>query len=94
MTHLMIRHKVKNYEAWKEEFDNFADFRKTNGEKSYMIMRSEDDAENLHLFFEWDTHENAQKFLRSAELKQAMQKAGVAEAPEIRFLNEAGRGKL
>ncbi|MFZ5981571.1 MAG: antibiotic biosynthesis monooxygenase [Candidatus Zixiibacteriota bacterium] len=94
MTHLMIRHKVKDYEAWKTAFDNFASVRKANGEKSYMIMRSEDDAENLHLFFEWDTQENAQKFLRSPELKQAMQKAGVAEAPEIRFLNEAGRGKL
>ena len=94
MTHIMIRHKVNNFEAWKEEFDNFASVRKASGEKSYLIMRSDDDAENLHLFFEWDTRENAQKFIESPELKQAMRKAGVAEAPVIRFLNEADRGNL
>lgn len=94
MTHIMIRHRVDNYEAWKEVFDNFADVRKASGEKSFLIFQPEGDSDNLHLLFEWDTPENARKFLESSELKNAMRKAGVSEPPEIRFLNESERGKL
>ena len=94
MTHIMVRHRVGNYDTWKKAFDNFADFRRTSGEKSYLIYQPEDDADNLYLMFEWDTPAHARKFFESSELKSTMQKAGVKETPEIRFLNESASGKL
>lgn len=94
MAHVFIRHKVHNFDKWKEEFDNFGEFRKSSGEKSFQILRPEGDSDNLHILFEWDTVENAKTFLDSTELKNAMSQAGVAETPEIRFFNEAGHGKF
>jgi heme-degrading monooxygenase HmoA len=94
MTRLIIRHKVNNYDAWKKVFDNFKDFRKSSGEKSYQIFHPEKDPNNLILMFEWDNTANAQKFFKSQELKDTMHKAGVAEDPQIEFVDEVAHGTL
>ncbi len=94
MSHLLIRHKVNDFAAWKEAFDNFVDVRKEFGEKSFQILQHTEDSNNLYLMFEWDSVENARKFLESPELKTTMENAGVAEAPEINFLNEAFKGAI
>ena len=94
MTTLFVRHKVSDFDVWKKAFDAFIETRKTYGEKSFQIFRPEEDADNLHLLFEWDTEENAHKFMNSPILKDTMQKAGVLEAPEIKFFGEAYKGAL
>jgi quinol monooxygenase YgiN len=94
MTHVLIRHKVSSYEDWKKVFDNFADTRKASGELTYHVLQKDEDKDNLYVMFEWDGEDKARAFLKSPELKEAMQKAGVAEAPEIHFLNEADKGSL
>ncbi len=93
MTHVMIRHKIDDFTAWKKEFDNFADFRRSSGEKSYQVWQHDEDPNNLYLMFTWDNVDNARRFLDSSSLKDAMQRAGVIEAPEIHFLSESDRGK-
>lgn len=94
MTHVMIRHRVNDYGAWKKEFDNFIDVRRSSGEISYQILQPEGEKENLYLLFEWDSVENARKFLESPTLKLTMEKAGVNEKPEIQFLTETDHGTL
>jgi len=94
MSTLLITHKVKNYPAWKGEFDNFVDFRKKSGEKSYRILHSTDDPNNLTLLFEWDNKKNAETFLSSSELKSTMERAGVIEEPKIRFLDQVDQGEI
>lgn len=94
MTHLFIRHKVNDYGAWKQAFDSFVDFRKSSGEKSFHVLQHDEDSKNLFLMFEWDSPENARNFLGSNDLKETMQKAGVAEEPEVHFLSESDRGVL
>ena len=94
MTHVMIRHRVSDYSAWKQTFDDFANVRKSSGEKSFQILQHDLDPLNLYLLFEWDNIENARKFLGSPELKEAMAKAGVLGMPEIQFLREVDRGAL
>ena len=94
MTNLLIRHKVNDFKTWKKEFDAFAKTRKSFGEKSFQVYRPKGDAENLHLIFEWDSVENARKFLESPELLSAMKKAGVKETPEIKFFGETYKGAL
>jgi quinol monooxygenase YgiN len=93
MTHVMVKHKVKDYAAWKVAFDNFANVRRSSGEKSYRILHPVDDSNDLTLLFEWDSKKNAETFMASPELKSAMQRAGVTEEPKIQFLNEAAQGK-
>lgn len=94
MIHLYIRHKVNDYYTWKTWFDGFAAFRKSAGEISYQILRHQDDPNNLYLLFEWDNLDNARKFLDSADLREAMRRAGVNELPEIQLLTEADKGAL
>jgi quinol monooxygenase YgiN len=92
MTHVMIRHRINDYEAWKTEFDNFVEVRKSSGERSFQILQRQEEPTNLYVLFEWDNIDNARKFLESSALKSAMKKAGVIEAPEIHFLTEAYKG--
>jgi quinol monooxygenase YgiN len=94
MIHVLIRHRVRDYDVWKAGFDGFIDHRKAGGENAYHIFRPDDDPNNLILLFEWDSIENAKTFMTSAALKQAMEKAGVVEAPEIHYLNLVDHGAL
>lgn len=92
MTHILVNHKVKDYTTWKNIFDDFIDVRKLAGEKSYRILHPSEDPNDLTIFFEWDTLENAETFMTSNELKSAMQKGGVVDVPDIRFLDEVDQG--
>ena len=94
MTHVLVKHKVKDHAAWKVAFDNFADVRKSSGEKSYRILHPGDNPNDLTLLFEWDSQKNAETFFTSPELKSAMQQAGVAEEPKIQFMNVLTQGNL
>ncbi len=93
MANVLIRHKVEDYPAWKTTFDEFIDNRKAGGERTWRIWHTDDDPNNLVLLFEWDELANARKFLASADLKAAMENAGVTEPPEIYFLEEYYRGR-
>ena len=94
MANLFIRHKVKDYTAWKATFDGFIETRRAGGEKSHQIFHPDDDPNNLLLLFEWDSLANARAFMTNPELKEAMGEAGVIEAPEAYFLEEYERGKV
>jgi quinol monooxygenase YgiN len=94
MQYVLVRHKVNDYSKWKTAFDDFVDIRRDGGEKSYQIFHPDGDPNNLILLFKWDSLENARKFMQSDKLKEAMQKAGVAEQPDIHFLEEVEKGTL
>lgn len=88
VSYVLIRHKVKDYDKWKRVFDENLAFRKAGGEKGGRLFRNKDDPSETIIIFKWDTIENARKFTESEDLKIAMQKAGVAEKPDIYFLEE------
>jgi heme-degrading monooxygenase HmoA len=92
MAYMVIRHKVKDYDAWKIGFDNAIGIRKAGGEKSFHIFHLVDDRNDVVAIFEWDSLDNARKFAGSAELREAMEKAGVAEEPKVNFLEEVAQG--
>ena len=92
MAYMFVRHSVRDYEAWKSAFDSAIDLRKRNGEKSYQILRQGNGSKELVALFAWDSLDNARKYAASAELKAAMERAGVVGKPEILFLEEAARG--
>ena len=50
--------------------------------------------EDYVLLFEWDSLDNARRFLESEELRQAMKKAGVSGQPDVHFLKEGQRGSV
>lgn len=88
MPYVFIRHKVEDYEKWKSVFDENRAFRTAGGEKGGRLFHNIDDPSETIIIFRWDTIESARKFTESEDLKKAMQKAGVAEKPDIFFLEE------
>jgi len=92
MAQILIRHRVDHFASWKAIFDEHRDRRRASGERGYRLYQVEGDANNVVVIFEWDEMENAHAFFESAELRDAMERAGVAETPEIHFMNEAESG--
>ena len=88
MAHILVHHKVEDYNKWKPVYDGHENTRKNSGSKGSRLYRSKDNPNELVILFDWDTLENAHKFASSQELKEAMQKAGVIGMPEIFFLDE------
>ncbi len=88
MIRVFIRHKVKNYAKWRAVFDAFKKTRKAGGEKSFKIGNVAGQPNNLCLLFTWESVDKAKAFLRSKELKAAMQEAGVREKPEIQIFED------
>jgi quinol monooxygenase YgiN len=94
MAYLFVRVKVKDYPVWKADFDGRIEMRRASGERSYQIFHPDDNPNNLLVLFGWDSLANARKFMANPELKEAMDEAGVIEAPETYFLKRYDRGKI
>ena len=92
MPYVLAIHKVENYSRWKSGFDEAVAIRKAGGEKSYQIFRTVEDPNSLVLLFEWDSLDNARKYLQSKELQGAMQRTGVIGRPDIYLLEELEKG--
>ncbi len=92
MAQILIRHRVDDFASWKAIFDGRRDKRRASGERGYRLYQVEGDPNNVVAIFEWDEMENAHAFFESSELRDAMERAGVAETPEIHFMNETESG--
>jgi heme-degrading monooxygenase HmoA len=92
MPYLLVRHKVEDYERWKPVFDHdHGATRARRGSKGGRILRNAEDPNELVILLEWDNLENAQRFANADDLKDAMQRAGVVDQPDVYFLEEVER---
>ncbi len=85
---LLIRHTVADDAKWKPIYDEHARSRKANGSKAAHLFRSADNPNELVILLEWDDLKNARRFTESDDLRQAMQRAGVADRPDLYFLED------
>jgi len=86
---VVVRHKVHNYRNWKKVFDDNLDLCREYGLKRGWVYRNADDPNELIVSFEVERLSRAREFFNDPSLRQAMDKAGVAEEPTIFFLEEA-----
>jgi hypothetical protein len=89
MVHILVRHKVSDYNRWKEAFDSHLNTRKRAGETGFRMYHNAEDQRDITLLLDWGTIEEARTFMNSAELRDAMSKAGVIGAPDIQYLEDA-----
>lgn len=52
MAHLLVRHKVQDYAAWKLVFDEHNATRKSSGSKGGHLFRNANDPNELVILFE------------------------------------------
>jgi heme-degrading monooxygenase HmoA len=89
MAKLMVHHKVADYNKWRAVYDSMAGTRQRYGEQGAQVLRSASDPNELVILTQWNTAEAARAFAGAAELKDALQKAGVISQPEVLILEDA-----
>jgi heme-degrading monooxygenase HmoA len=88
MVHVLVHHKVSDFNRWKEAFDSHLAARKHAGETGCHVFHNLDDPRDIYLLVDWQTVEEARKFMNSPELREAMQQAGVEGAPQVQYLED------
>ena len=91
MPYLMVRHKVEDWAKWKKAFDEHGAARADAGSKGGQLFRNADDPNEIVVVFSWDGMDKARAFAQSEDLKQIMERAGVADKPDVFFLDEAAK---
>ena len=86
--------KVKDYVAWKADFDDYKAGRQESGQHAHQIFCDPDDSNNLVILVEWDSIENAKAFMESAKLRELEQEGHVTDPGETFYLIEVDKGTL
>jgi len=79
----IITHKVKDFSKWLAGYESHDSVRLANGLHNYVIGRGFTDTNMVLIALKADDVAKAKAFAKDANLKTAMQKAGVIGAPEI-----------
>jgi quinol monooxygenase YgiN len=93
MQYVLIIHEVADYPAWKKVFDGAADIRRSAGERSYQVLRYENDPNKIVHFSAWTSIGDAKRFFESPRLVQIRAEAGV-RSPDFIYLEQLEAGAL
>jgi len=88
MVHVLVRHKVTDFNRWKESFDSHLNARMHAGELGFRLFQSVDDPRDVTLLLDWDSLEHARRFITSEELRSRMQQAGVMGSPDVHYVDD------
>jgi len=80
------RIKVGDYAKFKPVFDQASAMRKSYGAKGTNLFRDVDSPNDVIVFIEWANLEDARKFFKSDDLKNALQRSGAIKS-EFYLLN-------
>src|SRR5919199_4326009 len=88
MPYMLVRHKVEDFENWKPVFEEHGETRRESGSKGVRLFRNADAPNETVILLEWEDLEDARRFAQSEDLRETMQRVGVADQPDIYFLEE------
>ena len=86
-TRLLITHKVKDWDAWKKEFDSHKQARMDAGLIDRGLGYSVGDNHMVSIVLAVTDKKKADEFIKSKDLKDKMEKAGVEGPPTFFFYN-------
>jgi hypothetical protein len=86
MPYILIRHKVADFSKWKPAYEGHLPARQEAGLKELHLLRNADDPNEVILLFEAEDLHRAKDFAAAPDLRETMQRAGVADRPDIYFL--------
>ena len=88
-----VRHRVEDYNTWKEVFDGLSELKMRYGWKRYRIFQVAGDRNDLLVMDEFDSVEQARSFLESKDLNNALRLGGVVGTPEASLLQGLEEGR-
>ena len=77
MTVSFVLHRVADYDAWRRVYDSVADVQTEGGVTDDAVYRADGHPDNVLVMHRFGSAQEAHSFFESAELRQAMQDAGV-----------------
>ena len=80
---MFVRHEVADYAKWRKGYDEYRPTAKNMGVTAQAVYQSTDNPNDVTVCSDFQSSEKAQAFAASADLKTAMQNAGVKGAPQI-----------
>jgi hypothetical protein len=86
---LVVRHKVADYTAWRQVYDELEPVRLQYGCTAKRVLRLPENHNDLLITHDFPSAEQAGEFAQSAELKEGMQRAGVDGQPQIEIFDVA-----
>jgi hypothetical protein len=92
-TATLVRHRVADYDAWREVYDSFAGAQHEGGVTYQQVMRSTSDPSEIVVMHWFETREAAEAFFGRDDLKEAMGRGTVDPASfSVEFLEDLGGG--
>lgn len=83
---MLVRHKVRDYAEWKPGYDAHGPHRLEAGLTERYLLCGASDSNEVVILFEAKDLTLAKAFAESADLREAMQRVGVVDKPDIYFL--------
>ena len=84
-----LKIRVDDYAAWRAVYETVEPLRRQHGCTGAEVLTDPDDKNDVFVIHRFPSVEQAQGFASSAELKDAMGRAGVAGPPRIEIATEA-----
>src|SRR3954464_3117082 len=88
MTTTVVRHHVRDYDAWRKVYDDVAPLQRSGGVIAESVYRDAAEPDEVLVLHRFGTADEARDFFGSAELLDAMSRAGVVGAPRVEFYDE------
>lgn len=80
---LVVRHKVKDYTAWRRVYDELEELRSQHGCTAQRVLQLSGNANDVLVTHDFSSVDQASTFANSAELKDGMARAGVDGTPDV-----------
>jgi hypothetical protein len=84
---MLVRARVRNFEAWKKAYDAHLPVRQEYGLGEEYVLRGADDPNDVVLLFKASSLDRARAFVANPSVGEAIEKSGVVGKPDIHFLN-------
>jgi len=88
---MFVRHEVSDYATWRKAYDAFQATATKMGSTARAVYQGTDDPNDVTAYHDFTSAEKAKAFAASAELKSAMQTAGVKGQPQIWFTKRTAK---
>ena len=88
MATLLVKHRVANFEKWRQIFDRLEPLREKHGFIAHSVHRDATDPNIVVIVNRVKSMGQAKEYGQSPELHDAMAEAGVQGPPEIFFLTD------
>jgi quinol monooxygenase YgiN len=88
---LVVHHRVADFDAWKQVFDEHEAVRRSHGEFEHRVYRDIHDPNRVIVHNDFPSEEAARSFMEDPSLKDAMERAGVEGEPGMSLIEAVER---